>query len=178
MLDPGDFPLEIRHWIWAESNYGEPTDPDWYLLCQLENGLYAFYEDSTTIADFSGGWGSMSLYLAPEPESLIFFAMTDYCYGLYEQGTLPAPAWNSWDAETAERRLAWAMLGHARLGAAAWPWATAMGGDADTLEAVGQRVIAAAHNPAAAASEEDVQVQAMLQTYETKRFFDWLDSDQ
>jgi hypothetical protein len=90
-------------------------DPTWHLLCQLENGLYAFYQANTSYTDFAGGWGGMSLCLAPEPQSLVFFAMCDSTYSRYEQGT--RPAW-TWDAATAERRLAWAMLGHARLGAA------------------------------------------------------------
>jgi hypothetical protein len=148
MLDPGDFPLEIRHWIWAavaEDDYRD--DPEWHLLCQLENGLYAFYEADTTMTDFAGGWGRMSLCLAPEPESLVFFAMGDNIYERYIQGTRPAPSWSAWDAATAERRLAWAMLGHARLGAAALPWAAAVGGDSDALGAVGREVIVAEQKP-------------------------------
>ncbi len=134
---------EIRHWIWADSSYHEELDPEWRLLCQLENGLYALYVANTTTTDFAGCWGDMFLYLAPDPESLVFFAMGDYTYSLYEQATLPAPSWNSWDAATVKRRLAWAMLGQERLGSAAQPWAAAVGADSDALGAVGRRVFAA-----------------------------------
>jgi hypothetical protein len=41
MLDPGDFPLNIRHWIWAES--GKNDELPWRLLCQLDDGNFAFY---------------------------------------------------------------------------------------------------------------------------------------
>lgn len=68
--------------------------------------------------------------------------MTDYHYSVYEKGTKPAPSWDSCDAATLERRLAWAMLGHTRLGASALPWAKLVGEDADTLAAVGATIFA------------------------------------
>jgi hypothetical protein len=143
MLDPGKFPRDIRHWIWA--NYQYYVDQEYRLLCQMENGLYGFFHANACYTGFDNDYSShMSLYLAPEPESLIFFAMDDYTYRLYEKDTTPAPAWSSWDAATAERRLAWAMLGHVRLGAAARPWAAAVGGDADALGAVGRGILAPA----------------------------------
>ena len=44
MLDPGDFPFNIRHWIWAES--GSNDYEPWRLLCELDDGHFAFYKAS------------------------------------------------------------------------------------------------------------------------------------
>jgi hypothetical protein len=44
MLDPGDFPLNIRHWIWAKVGWHDGLP--WFLLCQLDDGKFAFYQAS------------------------------------------------------------------------------------------------------------------------------------
>ncbi len=168
ILDPADFPHGIRHWIWANSNSNDTNnDRFWSLLCQLENGLYAFYYADASYTGFDCHvTGGMSLYLAPEPESLIFFAMTDHHYSDYEKGTQPAPAWTACDAESAERRLAWAMLGHARLGAAVLPWAAAVGGDADALGKVGAAIYAVPES-------KQWTREALREEKESSNYFQW-----
>ncbi len=144
--DPGDFPRNIRHWLWCirihhEERFGAG---EWALLCQLDGGLYALLLANECASDGfrCNGASGMSLTLAPDPADLVFFAMTDHQYLLYERTTAPAPCWAACDAATAARRLALAMLGHRRLGAGAGPWAREL--LADGLAAVGQWVWAAA----------------------------------
>ena len=90
--------------------------------------------------------GSMRLYLSPEPDTLILQAMTDAEYHLYATTTAPVPVWTPCDAETIARRVAWAMLGHRRLGARypLWTvynfWAAALGDCPDALGKVGEMV--------------------------------------
>jgi hypothetical protein len=141
--DPGDFPHNIRHWLWSIRSEGSCYAGKWTLLCQLDSGLYALLQ-----ADECGSWGfwctgasGMVLTLAPDPADLVFFGMTDYQYLLYERTTAPAPRWAACTAATTARRVALAMLGHRRLGAGAGPWAREL--LADMLAAVGRRVWAA-----------------------------------
>ena len=85
------------------------------VFCLLYNDLFAYYEADCDTNGFCCQ-GSMSLYISPEPSSLITLAMTESAYSLYESQTAPAPCWSLGDADTAARRLAWAMAGHRRLG--------------------------------------------------------------
>jgi hypothetical protein len=150
--DPGDFPHNIRHWLWSIRSEDGCYAGMWTLLCQLDSGLYALLQ-----ADECGSWGfrctgasGMALTLAPDPADLVFFGMTDYEYLLYERTTAPAPRWAACTAATTARRLALAMLGHRRLGAGAGPWAREL--LADMLAAVGRRVWAAAEDAGQAGS--------------------------
>ena len=113
--EAGPFPDNIRQWIWASCELGGHREWIWRVFCLLYNDLFAYYEAD---CDTNGFWcqGSMSLYISPEPSSLITLAMTESAYSLYESQTAPAPCWSLWDADTAARRLAWAMAGHRRLG--------------------------------------------------------------
>lgn len=55
LLDPGDFPRGISHWIWGDSTHDideRADDRFWYLLCQLENGLFAFYHADESYTGF------------------------------------------------------------------------------------------------------------------------------
>ncbi len=135
-LDPGDFPRSIRHFLWAEYSADAQHGRSWHLLCQLDNGHFALFTAATPGGGGGGGGGgagfgtgSMALHVAADAETLVFFCMSDYEYGRYTWATAPAPSWAARDAETAARRLAWAMLAHPRLGARAALWARALGPD-------------------------------------------------
>ena len=151
-LDPGDFPRNIRHWLWSVRSENSIYAGKWALLCQLDGGLHALLTADECGSDGfrCQGASGMSLTLAPDPADLVFCAMTDREYLLYERSTAPAPRWAACDAATAARRLALAMLGHPRLGAGAGPWAREL--LADGLAAVGQWVWAAAEGAGRAGS--------------------------
>jgi hypothetical protein len=69
-----------------------------------------------------GRTGRKELALEPEP---LIHCLKRRAYRWYMWCTAPAPHWTACDAATAERRAAWAMLGHARLGESAG-WASAL----------------------------------------------------
>ena len=143
--DPGDFPHNILFRVW--SFFDGRSEGRYYLLCLLDNGLFAYYRADACYTGFSCAPGcSMRLYLSPEPDTLILQAMTDAEYHLYATTTAPVPVWTPCDAETIARRVAWAMLGHRRLGARypLWTvynlWAAALGDCPDALGKVGEMV--------------------------------------
>jgi hypothetical protein len=132
----GPFPNNIRHWIWACADEMYYNEGKWRILCELNSGLFAYFEaDCDTTGFFCQG--SISLFLSPKPSNLVTQAMTDAAYSLYMPQTVPAPCWSCWDADTAARRLAWAMLDHRRLGAARL-WASL---GKDLVKSVGEKIL-------------------------------------
>jgi hypothetical protein len=144
-LDPGDFPHNIRHVIWYDvkqyDTYHLPRCCHHLLLCQLDNGLFAFHVKllhPDSLYDSEEFTSRHQLWLALEPEQLILRSMYYQEYLWYVRDTAPAPFWTACDAVTTERRVAWAMLGHARLGADSKSWESAL--CAEVLAAVGVKI--------------------------------------
>jgi hypothetical protein len=147
--DPGDFPSNIRSWIWWHEHPGSAR-----LLCQLDGGLFAFLAVQEE-AHCSGcacsccgwirhtwcGWCSnrryfrpgVALYLAPRPAALVARAMAAADYRAYMRHTDPVP---HWACHRAAWRVALAMAAHRRLGAAAPRWAGEAARQADVMAAV------------------------------------------
>ena len=149
--DPGDFPYNIQFPIWLWQEFYEEIynySGNWILFCLLDNGLFAVYSANEYFSGFSCGCGDMRLYLSPDPGTLITLAMTDAQYELYAIMTRPVPVWTAWDQETIARRVAWAMVGHRRLGGryAFWAafnlWAEALSESPDVVGMIGGMVLA------------------------------------
>ena len=84
--EPGDFPNNIKKWIWSSVYY-----PQWHLLCELDNGLYAYFNASCDeTASFDNSEQSqMSLYISPDIQNIVLYAFTDNTYNRYIQETQP-----------------------------------------------------------------------------------------
>jgi hypothetical protein len=153
LCDTEDFPRNINHQIWyyaQEMKCGSYH----YLLCQLDCGLFAYFEGFDHDGDLQG-----KLWVALEPGQLILHCMSQRTYRLYEVNTAPAHSWTACDAATTERRMAWAMLGHARLGAGACGSALAL--CAETLACVGLEVWADQKQAMYAQRPEDLVLRCM-----------------
>ena len=132
----GNFPHNIRNWIWWEY---DSENPMWRLLCQLENGLYAFFvARAGTYSEWSDSGRDtvdldrMELYVAPRPAALIGLAMREEDYAAYLAQTAPTRHWDS-DTSPQARRLAVAMIAHRRLGRAAGRWAAELVRNKDVM---------------------------------------------
>ena len=70
----GNFPDNIKTYIWGRE--GENDEQSWLLLCQLDNGYYAYLE---AWCDYTGFdcQGGMKLYCSKEPHILVEMAMDD-----------------------------------------------------------------------------------------------------
>jgi hypothetical protein len=70
----GNFPDNIKTYIWGRE--GENDEQSWLLLCQLDNGYYAYLE---AWCDYTGFdcQGGMKLYCSKELHILVEMAMDD-----------------------------------------------------------------------------------------------------
>jgi hypothetical protein len=141
--DAGDFPHNIFNWIWWYT--GNDLDGEgemWLLLCQLDNGMFAFFAAATSA---SAGYSKfrdngrnvfeferMQLFVAPRPAPLISLAMRETEYASYLAQTVPVRHWDS-DTSFPARQLAVAMIAHRRLGKAAGRWAAEVVGNRDVM---------------------------------------------
>lgn len=85
LLNPGNFPKNIKEWIWSYP--GKNDEIDWYLLCKLKNNNYALY---VAWCDYTGFdcQGGMKLYIAKDLNNLINYAMSNNIYKLYIKKTI------------------------------------------------------------------------------------------
>ena len=68
----GSFPNDIKNFIWCQE--GVNDDKPWLLLCQLESGLYAYFQASCDYTGFDCQ-GGMSLYVDESVDTLVEMAM-------------------------------------------------------------------------------------------------------
>ena len=73
-LDPGNFPDNISRYIFGRK--GEHDELPWNLLCQLNNGVFAYF---VAWCDYTGFdcRGGMKLYLAPDLKTLVDMALEE-----------------------------------------------------------------------------------------------------
>lgn len=79
-LDCGDFPNNITQFFWISE--GKNDERPWYCLCQLDNGIYAFYR---AFCDYTGFdcQGGMQLFVSRDLRKLFYEGMTSKERELY-----------------------------------------------------------------------------------------------
>lgn len=81
-LDGGTFPVSINEFFWTREK-----ENNWYCLCRLHSGIFAYYEASCSSKGFKDR-GFMNIVLCKDYATLIKEALNYKVYDLYIGDTL------------------------------------------------------------------------------------------
>jgi hypothetical protein len=93
-LPLGDFPANIKRWIWSHFGdiRGVTNDEEWHLLCELNNGNFAYYVATGCYCCYKGlsERAYVTINVTSDLASLITNIMDESTYATYMQETVAA----------------------------------------------------------------------------------------